>query len=268
MTPGTPLPSDDASTPTPSDLQSVAQQAARDVIDQQRPSVWSRIAASLPLVATLATVVIALLTTLQSQSQYRETQANERFQTAVTMLAASDLSTRLGGIYTLTQVAQSYPAREYASTHILAAYLRSRFPSTAATRAVPLTGLPAVEEVSAVMAGLGLRSDHSSMLDLGRISARGLLLRDQDLRGLVFSDADLSGSVLAGADLSGVPFQRSVLTNTDFQGATLTGVDFTGADLKGASFIGTDLMGSKGLTAAQLAEAKTDSATVRPGSLK
>lgn len=249
-------------------LQRVAQQAAQDVVDQQRPTVWARLAGALPLVATLATVLIALLTTLQSQSQYRETQANERFQTAVTMLAANDLSTRPGGIFTLTQVAQDYPAREYAATHILAAYLRSRFPSTAANRALALTGLPAIEEVNAAVQGLTGRSDCSTGLDLGRIFARGLMVRNADLRGLIFPDSDLSGSVFAGADLTGVPFQRTILPRADFQGATLTGVDFSGAVLKGASFVATDLSGTKGLTAAQLGVAKTDSATVRPAGLK
>ncbi|WP_161883668.1 pentapeptide repeat-containing protein [Deinococcus alpinitundrae] len=251
-----------------SDLQSVAQQAAQDVLAGQRPSIWARLANALPLVATLVTVVITLISTLQSQSQYRETQANERFQTAVTMLAASDLSSRLGGIYTLIQVAQSYPSQEYATTHILAAYLRSRFPSTDETRAEPLTKLPAVEEINAVMGGLVVHRDGGVSLDLGRISARGLMMRDQDLRGLIFPDADLRGSIFAGADLSNALFSRTLLSNVDFQGATLTGADFSGATLTGASFVGTDLSETKGLSAPQLASAKTDATTIVPNSFK
>lgn len=251
-----------------SNLQAVAQQAAQEVVDQQRPGFWVRLAGALPLVATLVTVLITLLSTLQSQSQYRESQANERFQTAVTMLAASDLSTRLGGIYTLMQVAQSYPAQENASSRILAAYLRSRFPNTAQSRALPLTGLPASEEINVVIEALAARTDRSVRLDLGRISARGLTARDLDLRGLIFPDSDLSSAVFSGATLTGAAFMRALLINADFQGATLTGASFTGAVLTGANFSGTDLSGVTGLTAAQLATARTDGETVRPAGLK
>jgi uncharacterized protein YjbI with pentapeptide repeats len=214
------------------------------------------------------TVVITLISTLQSQAQYRETQANERFQTAVTMLGSGDLSTRLGGIYTLTQVAQNFPAQEYAATHILAAYLRSRFPATDKTRAEAPNGLPAVEEINAVLGGLVVRRDSTVSLDLGRISARGLMLRNQNLRGLIFPDADLRGSVFAGTDLTNALFSRTLLTNADFQGAKLSGADFSGATLTGASFLGTDLSGVKGLSAAQLKSTKTDATTTLPGSLK
>jgi Pentapeptide repeats (8 copies) len=250
------------------ELQAVAQQAAQDVVDQQRPSFWARLAGALPLVATLVTVLITLLSTLQSQSQYRESQANERFQTAVTMLAAGDLSTRLGGIYTLMQVAQSYPARENASSRILAAYLRSRFPNTAQSRALPLTGLPASEEINVVAEALAARSDHTNHLDLGRISARGLTARGLDLRGVIFPDADLSGAAFGGAHLTGTLFMRAILTGADFRGATLSGANMTGATLNGTDFRGTDLSGVTGLSAAQLARARTDRTTVRPSGLK
>jgi hypothetical protein len=58
------------SSPDPSlcDLQSVARQAPQDALAGQRPGIWARLVGSLPLLATLVTVVVTLFSTLRSQA--------------------------------------------------------------------------------------------------------------------------------------------------------------------------------------------------------
>lgn len=222
-----------------------------------------------PILATLVTVLIALFSALQSQAQYRDTQAANRFQSAVEMLAGSDLTTRVGGIALLGQVAQSSPERREVAARLLAAYMRVNSPVTQAGRAQAVSEEPAAEETRAVFAALAYRGDVEN-IDMGRISARNLMLSHADFRGLVFSRSDLSGGLFEGSDFTRGVFRGATLKAVTFRNAKLTGADFTGADVTGSTFQQADLSGADfssvtGLTSAMLVGATRDEKTTLPG---
>ncbi|WP_278911798.1 pentapeptide repeat-containing protein [Deinococcus wulumuqiensis] len=226
---------------------------------------------AVPLLATLATATVAVFGSLQSQQQYRDAQASERFQSAVELLAGDDLTTRVGGIALLGQVAQTSSERRENAVRLLATYLRVHSPVTEEGRAKPVVTAPPTEEVRAVLSALHYRGDVKGV-DLGRISARNLMASGNDLTGLVFARSDLSGSLLEGANLTGVPFRQATLRGVNFRGANLTRAAFQEADLTGAQFQGADLSGAdltqvKGLTSAMLAGATTDADTRLPNGI-
>ncbi|AFD26876.1 pentapeptide repeat-containing protein [Deinococcus gobiensis] len=226
---------------------------------------------TIPLLATLTTVSVALFSSLQSQQQYRDTQASARFQSAVELLAGDDLTTRVGGVALLGQVAQTNSERRENAVRLLATFLRVHSPATDAGRAAAVTREPAAEEVRAVFSAMAYRGDVKEV-DLGRISARGLQLADADLRGLILARSDLSGGSFGRGDLRGVSLQGATLRGVgfgqaDLRGAVLTGADLRDADLRGARLAGTDLRGTTGLTSAQLAGATTDGTTRLPAGI-
>lgn len=83
---------------------------------------------------------------------------------------------------------------------------------------------------------------------------KGIDLPDADLSGAYLRDANLAGANLAGSDLS-----EATLAMAKFEGADLTNVQLLGADLSFA-----DLKGVKGVTSAQLREAKTLEGAILP----
>lgn len=226
---------------------------------------------TIPLLATLTTVSVALFSSLQSQQQYRDTQASARFQSAVELLAGDDLTTRVGGVALLGQVAQTNSERRENAVRLLATFLRVHSPATDAGRAAAVTREPAAEEVRAVFSAMAYRGGVKEV-DLGRISARGLQLADADLRGLILARSDLNGGSFGRGDLRGVSLQGATLRGVDFgqadlRGAVLTGADLRDADLRGARLAGADLSSATGLTSAQLAGATTDGTTRLPAGI-
>ena len=272
-------PPDPPSAPRPASApQATSQQAAEQTIAEQARTERVRekektgrlraVLDTIPILATLTTVSIALFSSLQSQTQYRDTQASARFESAVKLLAGDDLTTRVGGIALLGQVAQTNGERRENAVRLLATFLRVRSPATDAGRAAAVTQEPAAEEVRAVFSAMSYRGNVTEV-DLGRISARGLQLQNTDLRGLILARSDLSGGTFERSDLRGVSLQGATLRNVSFgqadlTGAVLVGADLTGADLKRAKLAGADLSGATGLTSAQLAGAITDEQTRLP----
>lgn len=237
--------------------------------EREKTGRWKAVAETIPILATLATALVAVFTSLQAQAQYRDSQASERFQSAVTLLAGDSLTTRVGGVALLEQVIEESPDRRENAVRLLAAFLRVRFPVTEAGRARPVgEPSPAAEEVRAVFAALQARADVQNV-DLGRISARHLMLSGADLTGLIFSRSDLSGSMFEKADIERGAFMQATLRSVNFRGANLRGATFQGADLteaqlQDADLRGADLSGTTGLESSQLTGALTDDRTQLP----
>ena len=248
------------------------QERTERVREREKSGRFKSVLEAIPLLATLATALVAVMGNLQSQQQYRDTQASERFQSAVELLAGDDLTTRLGGIALLGQVAQTNPERRENVVRLLATYLRVHSPVTEAGRAQPVVLAPPAEEVRAVLAALAYRGNVTNV-DLGRISARNLMENGADLTGLVFARSDLSGSMFEGSDLSGVPFKQTTLRGVNFRGANLSRANFenaslSGAQLQNADLSSADLSQAQGVTSAMVAGAKTDAQTKLPAGVK
>jgi len=101
------------------------------------------------------------------------------------------------------------------------------------------------DECGDLLGAASLRVRRPAGPDLTHADLAGHDLRRRDLRA-----ASLRGALLLGADLRGVAFGPA---------------DLLGADLRGADLRGADLADALFLTGPQLAGARTDESTVRPG---
>lgn len=225
---------------------------------------WDRLALQLPLLATLATVVISGYNVLQSQAQYNQSQANTRFSDAITLLSNGNFNSRLGGIFVLSSIARSTSDNAFASGQVLAAYLRQQHAVTAASKAAAYTPGDAAEDVQAALVGLTLRADPARSLSLAGVDARNARLSEVGVQNLNFRSADLRGVNFSGSTLTGLQFTGTQLDRANFSGAVLKDVDFDQADVTGADFSGADLRGATHLTGAMLASATLSSATQQP----
>lgn len=241
----------------------------------------ARLVSQLPLMATLTTVLISGYSALLTQAQYRDTQTSTRFESAVQLLSSATLTTRLGGLYLLGQIAQATTTnvdQQSSAVGLIATYLRVKFPSDAQTRAAPVVIEPAVEEVRASFAALGDRGQITNV-NLNQVTARGLGLPQADFRGLVLTGSDLSGGNFQGSNFAGVSlisatlrqvnfsganFKQANLQNADLRGSNLAQADLSGAILAGANLSGAQLAGSKNLTSAVLNGATVDTFTTLP----
>ena len=77
----------------------------------------------------------------------------------------------------------------------------------------------------------------------------GARFNDMDLSMADFSDGNLSGAILASANLSRANFQHAIITNALLTRANVSGAVFLGANLSGARLMNADLTGAHFLDA-------------------
>ena len=205
---------------------------------------------------------------------------NERYQKGSEMLGSDVLAVRLGGIYALRQLAEEHPEQYHIQImELLCAFVR--FP-TDDKEMDSYSRMRMFEEqddqsqilrpdLQDTMRFLGSRSRDGIRLEL--TEEFKLYLRDANVSGLQTADADLSSAWLTNANLSNAILRRADLSNVRLRqanlyraqlgGANLSRANLTGANLTGASFSGlqgiiTRGSPAKGLTQAQLDEARSD----------
>jgi uncharacterized protein YjbI with pentapeptide repeats len=100
--------------------------------------------------------------------------------------------------------------------------------------------------------------------DLARGSLRQASLEGADLQYAIFKAAKLMQANLLGAKMRGANLTAANLQDAILTGLVMDGVDFTRANLAGADLTRADLRNARGLTAAQLKFANTDSGTRMP----
>jgi uncharacterized protein YjbI with pentapeptide repeats len=240
-----------------------------------------------------------------------EKQVTERFSKAIEHLGNTETEIRLGGIYALEQIAK-YSPKQYHWTivEILSAFVREKCPIIYSEAQSDPSNQTLAEKIQAdVQAALTVISRRESAqdprgkrIDLRKINASQIELRESilncanlsganlsgaDLRnahlcGADLSDADLTGAYLRDADLtgadlslaklndahlSGANLNRAHLSRADFRGADLSFVDFLYTPLVQVDFRGVDLRGCKNLDPVQIHLAHTDENTEWPGYL-
>ena len=109
--------------------------------------------------------------------------------------------------------------------------------------------------------------------DLSQANARAAVLENATLINAKLVCAKLYDAELPGADLTHANLGSAQLRGADLRGARLTDADvgdasFEAANLEGADLRGVDLSKATGLTAAQLARARTDQRTRFPKGLR
>ncbi len=100
--------------------------------------------------------------------------------------------------------------------------------------------------------------------DLARASLRQASLEGADLRRAIFKAANMTQANLLGANMREANLTAANLKDAILTGLVMDGVDFTRANLAGADLSRADLRNARGLTAAQLKLANTDSGTRMP----
>ncbi|MGB6562062.1 MAG: pentapeptide repeat-containing protein [Candidatus Binataceae bacterium] len=100
--------------------------------------------------------------------------------------------------------------------------------------------------------------------DLARASLRQASLEGADLEHAILKAANLTQANLLGANMRGANLTAANLQDAILTGLVMDGVDFTRANLAGADLSRADLRNARGLTAAQLKLANTDSGTRMP----
>lgn len=214
--------------------------------------------------------LIALDETRQANAEIRRSNENthvrELYGTAIGLLSADTVDSRLGGIYALERIAFDSPADRRTVVEVLSAFVREhanppvpvpppRRPPAGQrwdrvryrTRAHGNETLPKLTtDVRAALTVLGRNTfSVEQMLSDGRQTPpispdlTGVDLSGMNLIGLSLMGANLTGANLSQADLTG-----AYLGNTDFTNANLEGVKFTGAHLDYATFHAARLNGA------------------------
>jgi hypothetical protein len=237
-------------------------------------------------IATGLTAVAALYFSAQSlrstQNQYAlsaQGQLSDRFNRSIEQLGSDKSDVRLGGIYSLEQLAQDSPAHGSIVVEVLGAYVRTHAgPNTnGCAHSLPPEDVEAVlkviqrhvdplaeafrraEQTGGTAIVDSQAGDQTIDLSGACLYGAGLATSDlpfADLRGttLVWANlnfANLSNAYLNNADLSYAELKSARLSWSDQTGADLTGADLTGADLSHAILANADLSNAD-LTGADL----------------
>jgi uncharacterized protein YjbI with pentapeptide repeats len=223
----------------------------------------------------------------------RERRITDSFTKAVELLGSDKLAARLGGIYTLEDIASQSKRHHWPIMETLTAYVRNKAPSqgraqdasrpnqadtsdeeasaAAVTAAEGITEAeqgtvqdptvkPAVD-VQAVLTVLTRRAigheEKNQRLDLARTNLCGARLSGTNL-----SRVDLSGADLREAKLNKANLSKANLDKTDLMGANLYEVNLHGANLSRTSLLYAKLHWAN-LSRANLYEADLSGANLR-----
>jgi hypothetical protein len=258
---------------------------------------WSKVAP----IATGLTAVAALYFSAQSlrstQNQYvlsEKGQLSDRFSRSIDQLGSEKPDVRLGGIYSLEQVARDSSADRTVVFEVLAAYVRTHVHATNAPATsfflfkgcpqpppplpppVDLQVNPPPGDIQATLTVIGRRGPPRS--DQEVIDLSGACLREADMHHAYlenaqlshtdFSRASLSGASLASAfmlgdDLDEADLSQSNMTDAVLESASLVDADLSEANLTGAILDNADLTGAK-LTGAKLTDISYSESTRWP----
>ncbi|OPZ88053.1 MAG: Secreted effector protein pipB2 [bacterium ADurb.Bin429] len=191
------------------------------------------------------------------------------------------MALRIGAVHTLERVAHDSPDAHWPVMEFFCDFLHER--ATWEDPAAP-PALEAHAELQAVLDVLGRRARMHEFgkdlrLDLNRLDLRGANLVGAHLERCALNGAHLEGAALGACHLEyaacqqacfdGAWMTRASLLGTNLRQASLRGTRvartiFNGANLEDAELTGVDLREARGLTAAQLARARTDARTQMP----
>jgi Pentapeptide repeats (8 copies) len=252
---------------------------------------WPMVTSLVTALTALAALVFTGLSLTANRAQVEVAQQGlitDRYTSAVGQLGtigADRVQVRLGGIYALERLAQDSRRDRDTIMDVLAAFVRSSSPRTAA--ACPGTVPVDIQAAFTVLARRSAPVRKYEVIDLRHTCLRGLDGERTHLSALTFVGADLTGAdfygarmelvSFAGADLAGASFEEAVanpflvlkgcdLTGANLKSADLRGVDFqdailNGADLSDAQLGGADLASVTQHGGATVIGARTDGQT-------
>jgi uncharacterized protein YjbI with pentapeptide repeats len=197
----------------------------------------------------------------------QEGQLTERFSRAIEQLGHGAVDIRLGGIYTLEQIARDSPQKYYRTIfEILTAYARehSRAPRDLVEADIEHDKAPDLPpDLGAVAAVIRRRQQYA---EPERLNLHGCFFPDADLHGADLAGALLTGAWLCGANLDQARLRGALLLDVNAGLARLCEADLTGAALVKANLIWA-LLSKATLIEAQLAQANLRYANLRGANL-
>ncbi|MEU5325645.1 pentapeptide repeat-containing protein [Streptomyces parvus] len=156
----------------------------------------------------------------------REGQMTDRYATAIELIAASELTKRLGGIYALERIMRDSPKDHETIVEVLAAFVREHAPRPEQDLEAESEReyAPMPEHVQAALTVLGRRPERSESfaVNLRNTDLRGLVLPNARLRGVNLRGAFMEYAELPATDLTGAQMEKCHLENADLTGAVLT----------------------------------------------
>ena len=172
-------------------------------------------------------------------------QISQQFSKGVELLGEGTLAERLGGIYTLEQVAQRSETYHWPVMETLTSYVRSSEASE--------VGLISTE-VQAALTVIGRRKlrKEPGLLNLSKVFLAG---------------ANLTKAFLSEANLTGADLLKANLSEANLSDANLTKAFLSEANLTGANLSEADLSEALNLSQGQLDQACGDDETKLPGEL-
>lgn len=216
-------------------------------------------------------VVLSLLFTWrgmsQSQRNFEKGQNITRFSQAISFLGANNTEQKIGGIYTLEQIAKESP-ENYLGTviEVLSTFVRNaeveeiKEDAKEPNEKFLLGGFKMKPETQIAMTVLGrIRSEDNKKHweSLPRINLVNAKLMGADLRGANLMGANLMKADLTGADLMEADLTGANLMLANFRGAILWQANLMEAKLWQINLMEADFIGAKNLEVGQLLEAIT-----------
>ena len=230
----------------------------------------------------------------------------DRYSKAIDQLGSNKTQIRLGGIYSLGQIANS--AKEYIPVvnKVLATYIRQNYnypnvniheelqasidiityrdsnyqTSITTSQGANLSNviLESYAFDGAILINAILNSSNVSQSSFVKSNLSGMSAYEADFKRANFKESTLSKSTLYGACFEQAILTGSIVKNADLRLANLkeanlsycdlTGCNLTDANLNGAFLYNANLTNVKGLTKAQIQSAKTNYQTKLPSYLK
>ena len=190
----------------------------------------------------------------KSVEEQVKTNENKTFNDATGYLGNKSASVRLGGIYTLYDLALSNPEKRLKNIiEILSAHVRATTQEEEYQKKYKKKPSDEISSLLKLLSNLNIKylskneEEKWYPLDLSNSYLCGIILEKVDFSHAIFtrsnfSCANLEESHFEDADLEESHFVRANLRSSHFEGAILRGSHFEGADLMLSRFEGADLM--------------------------
>lgn len=239
------------------------------------------VATSLVAISTAFVAVATFFVAARTLEANTRQQNSDRFVKAIEQLGSGQTDVRLGGIYSLEQLARDSHPDQPAVVDVLTAFVRDHAPKGAgkcvdAKRTPEYPADAPNADVQAAVEAIGRRDPTYDRTDqvpnlsnaclvaaqlmtlklrgpmlldgtdlrganLDEVDLRQASLVDTNLAGAILTCADLTEAILAHVDLTEAFLSHAILTRADLREATLAGAELHDATLTGADLRGADV---------------------------
>ncbi|MGV9836552.1 pentapeptide repeat-containing protein [Nocardia niigatensis] len=223
---------------------------------------WLKIGAAATALGVAGTFYVSSHTLQATNVQNDATKrvaVTDQFSKAVAALDSSGVNSRIGGVFSLEQLAVNYPDVRDPTISVLSSFINARAHVDDIDQC---TSAPVGADIVAAFVVVGRRTfPLTRPFRIDHVCLRGLQLTGALLKGATFSNVDLSEAYLGGVDLTNAAFLATNLHSTYLASARLVGAQIAASQAEATIFSGSDL------ALACIVATKLDSAIFGPSSL-